>query len=217
MKITTLIENTTNSPELIPEHGLSLFVEAAGHRFLFDTGAGGAFADNAVRLGMDPKSAEFAILSHGHYDHVMGVSQLVRETGAPVYIHKKDQWLLSCDDVLRYGTREAYSPPRVEAFLEDGMVLPLGNLSIKVLHTPGHTAGCCVFLCEDAMFSGDTLFQECCGRTDLETGSMTEILKSLKRLAQLEGNYRVFPGHEDFSSLDYERQYNPYIREAMKR
>ena len=97
------------------------------------------------------------------------------------------------------------------------MTLKLGTLDIQVLHTPGHTAGCCTFLCGDAMFSGDTLFQECCGRTDLETGSLEEILKSLKRLAQLEGNYRVLPGHEGFSSLEYERQYNPYIREAMRR
>ena len=182
---------------------------------VIDPGARGeAIAQLAKELGLEVK---MILLTHGHYDHVMGVSQLVRETGAPVYIHKKDQWLLSCDDVLRYGKREEYTTPRVEAFLEDGMTLSLGSLSIKVLHTPGHTAGCCVFLCEDAMFSGDTLFQECCGRTDLETGSLEEILKSLKRLAQLEGNYRVFPGHEDFSSLDYERQYNPYIREAMKR
>ena len=158
------------------------------------------------------------LLTHGHYDHVMAVPQIVKATGAKVYIHKKDQWLLECDEVLRYGTRaEGYTVPHVDGFLEDGQTIPLGSLNFKVLHTPGHTAGCCVFLCEEAMFSGDTLFQECCGRTDLETGSLEDILRSLKRLAQLEGNFRVFPGHEGFSSLEYERQYNPYIREAMRR
>ncbi len=158
------------------------------------------------------------LLTHGHYDHVMAVPRLVAATGAKLYIHKKDQWLLECDEVLRYGTRaEGYSVPHVDGFLEDGMELELGSLKIKVLHTPGHTAGYCTFLCEDAMFSGDTLFQDCCGRTDLETGSLEDILRSLKRLARLEGNFRVFPGHESFTSLDYERQYNPYIREALKR
>lgn len=170
----------------------------------------------AVReLGYEVK---MILLTHGHYDHVMAVPRIVEQTGAPVYIHRRDQWLLECDEVLRYGTRaEGYTVPQIHGFLEDGQVLTLGSLSIRVLHTPGHTAGCCIFLCEDAMFSGDTLFQECCGRTDLETGSTDDILRSLRRLAQLEGNYRVFPGHEGFSSLDYERQYNPYIREALKR
>ena len=158
------------------------------------------------------------LLTHGHYDHVMAVPQIVKATGAKVYIHKKDEWLLNCEEVLRYGTRaEGYTVPQVAGYLEEGQILKLGSLDIIVLHTPGHTAGCCTFLCGDAMFSGDTLFQECCGRTDLETGSLEEILKSLKRLAQLEGNFRVLPGHEGFSSLEYERQYNPYIREAMRR
>ena len=158
------------------------------------------------------------LLTHGHYDHVMAVPQIVEKTGAKAYIHKKDEWLLACEEVLRYGTRaEGYSVPRVDGYLEDGQILKLGSLDIRVLHTPGHTAGCCVFLCGEAMFSGDTLFQECCGRTDLETGRLEQILRSLKRLAQLEGNYKVLPGHEGFSSLDYERQYNPYIREALRR
>ena len=120
------------------------------------------------------------LLTHGHYDHVMAVPQSVKATGAKVYIHKKDEWLLNCEEVLRYGTRaEGYTVPHVDGYLEEGQIIKLGSLDIKVLHTPGHTAGCCTFLCGDAMFSGDTLFQECCGRTDLETGSLEEILKSL--------------------------------------
>ncbi len=168
-----------------------------------------------AELGYEVK---MILLTHGHYDHVMAVPRLAAATGAKVYIHKKDQWLLECDEVLRYGTRaEGYTVPHVDGYLEEGMVLELGSLKIRVLHTPGHTAGCCTLLCEDAMFSGDTLFQDCCGRTDLETGSMEDMMQSLKRLALLEGNRRVFPGHESFTSLDYERQYNNYIREALKR
>ena len=89
MKLTTLIENTTRIPGLTPEHGLSLFVEAAGHTFLFDTGASGAFADNAARLGVDLNKAEFAVLSHGHYDHCGGLRQfLERNDHASVYANR---------------------------------------------------------------------------------------------------------------------------------
>ena len=89
MKITTLIENTTISPSLTAEHGLSLFVEAAGHTFLFDAGQSGAFADNAGRLGIDLKTAEFAVLSHGHYDHGGGMTRfLERNRTAKLYVNQ---------------------------------------------------------------------------------------------------------------------------------
>ena len=120
--------------------------------------------------------------------------------------------------MLRYGTRrEGYAVPHVDEYLEEGKDIALGSLTFRVLETPGHTAGSCTLLCEDSMFSGDTLFHECCGRCDLETGSMEDMMASLKKLALLPGNYQVYPGHESFSTLDYERQYNPYMKEAMRR
>ena len=89
MKITTLIENTTISPELTAEHGLSLFVEAAGHSFLFDAGQSGAFADNAGKLGVDLREAEFAVLSHGHYDHGGGLLRFLGENRtARIYVNQ---------------------------------------------------------------------------------------------------------------------------------
>lgn len=158
------------------------------------------------------------ILTHGHYDHVMAAPELLRQTGARLSISKKDEWLLSCDEVLRYGTRrEGYAVPHVDEYLEEGREIGLGNLKFQVLETPGHTAGSCTLLCGESMFSGDTLFHECCGRCDLETGSMEDMMQSLKRLAQLPGNYQVYPGHESFSTLDYERQFNPYMQEALRR
>ena len=83
------------------------------------------------------------------------------------------------------------------------------------LSTPGHTKGSVCLRCQDALFTGDTLFAGECGRTDLHGGSYEEMMASLKRLAELEGDLRVFPGHNEFTTLDRERQGNPYLREAM--
>lgn len=157
------------------------------------------------------------ILTHGHYDHILAVSQIVRRTGAPVAIHREDDWLLDCEDVKFFGKQEDYTPPKPELYLKEGMEVPVGGLVFRVLHTPGHTAGSCVLLCGDVMFSGDTLFQESCGRTDLESGDTDAMFRSLRRLYELEGDFRVFPGHESFSTLEHERRYNVYMREALRR
>ena len=101
-------------------------------------------------------------------------------------------------------------------YYDEGDTLTLGSLTIEVLHTPGHSLGSVVLKVGDALFCGDTLFAGSCGRTDLRGGSYEEILTSLKRLAELEGDYHVLPGHESFSTLERERKTNPYIREAMK-
>lgn len=94
----------------------------------------------------------------------------------------------------------------------EGDVLDLAGLSIRVLHTPGHTPGSVCLMVEDTLFSGDTLFQDSCGRTDLPGGSWATILQSLKRLAQLEGDYTVCPGHGPATTLAEEKRYNPYMR-----
>jgi len=91
-------------------------------------------------------------------------------------------------------------------------VLNLAGLTIEVLHTPGHTPGSVCLLCEDALFSGDTLFAMSCGRTDLEGGDAQAIAGSLKRLAALGKEYRVFPGHNSATTLALEKEYNPYMR-----
>ena len=96
------------------------------------------------------------------------------------------------------------------------MVLPLLGTEFRVLHTPGHTPGSVCFLCGELLFSGDTLFAGSCGRTDLPGGSGADILRSLRRLAELPGNFTVCPGHGELSTLDEERQSNFYIAQAMR-
>ena len=146
------------------------------------------------------------LLTHSHYDHTGAVREL-REAlpGVPVYLHPAD--------AAQLGT--AVMPPIGETLpYQEGDTVPVGNLTVQVLHTPGHTPGGVTLRVEDALFTGDTLFQGSMGRTDLG-GSYTEIMASLKRLGQLEGDLQVLPGHMGVSTLDRERKSNYFLREAL--
>ena len=146
-------------------------------------------------------------LTHGHYDHRDGVAGLLEAyPGLPVYIHEKEQ--------LQPGLPPRYFYDRPCSHYAEGDTLAVGDLTVTVLETPGHTAGSVTLLCGDAMFAGDTLFAGSCGRCDLPGGSMADMFASLKRLGQLEGDYRVLPGHGPSSTLETERRTNPYMRRA---
>ena len=99
---------------------------------------------------------------------------------------------------------------------DEGDVIRLGDHEIQVLHTPGHSPGSVTLKVEDVLFTGDTLFAGSCGRTDLPGGDPMEMLASLRRLGRLEGDYTVYPGHMDSTTLAREKQYNPFIRQALR-
>ncbi len=153
------------------------------------------------------------LLTHGHFDHIMGVNKLKSLTNAKIYIYSDDMQFTT-DDSLNLSFMAA--PLRVEAFtadvtLNDGDIIELGSLRIRVLHTPGHTIGSCCYLVEDAIFTGDTLMKCSCGRTDFPTGSYPQMLDSLKKIENLEGDYHVYPGHEGETTMEYERKNNPFM------
>lgn len=152
------------------------------------------------------KTLEAILLTHGHFDHIGGVKKLAEETGCQVYIHA---------DELKMPARMAGGEIYHTHTYAEGDVLTLAGLTLKVLHTPGHTLGCVCLLCGDVLFSGDTLFAGTCGRTDLPGGNHKTILESLRRLAALEGDLQVLPGHGPASSLDLERRFNPYMQERL--
>ena len=161
------------------------------------------------RSGMELK---VILLTHGHFDHVTGLPGLLKlYPGTPVWISEKD-YAEACKPNM--FTNGIGSIPNVNYYGE-GDTVAVGKLSVKVLSTPGHTPGSVTLLCEDAMFSGDTLFAGSCGRTDLAGGSTKDIMKSLAKLGRLEGNYRVYPGHESTSTLDAERKYNSFMSYAL--
>ena len=150
------------------------------------------------------------LLTHGHYDHTGGVGELEAACpGTPIYIHRGDV----------EGVPPSMFPPLPRAqvrFYDEGDTVQVGGLTLEVLHTPGHSKGSVVLKTDGVLFTGDTLFQGSCGRTDLPGGSYAEIMSSLARLAALPGDYRVCPGHEGLSTLEAERQRNDYMGEAMR-
>ena len=145
------------------------------------------------------------LLTHGHFDHVGAVKELAVETGCDVYLHPED---LTMPPMMTAG------PLYYTHHYDEGDVLDLAGLTIRVLHTPGHTGGSVCLLIEDVLISGDTLFCHSCGRTDLPGGDPDAIMKSLARLKALEGNYRVLPGHNRATTLAIEREYNPFMKKV---
>ena len=156
--------------------------------------------DTAESLGL---TVEAILLTHGHFDHVGGVKQIAAETGCEVYLCAEELGLPPMLTAGRLYHTKTYA---------EGSRLHLAGLDISVIQTPGHTPGSVCLMVEDALFSGDTLFAGSCGRTDLPGGNWATILKSLRRLREMEGDFRVFPGHGESTTLAEEKLYNPYLR-----
>ena len=150
-------------------------------------------------------------LTHGHYDHVGAVEAVQEETGATVYMNAKD------DAKNMHSFHFPFTLPENGRTYDDGDVVSAAGIDFFILSTPGHTPGSVVIRAEDALFTGDTLFRGSCGRTDLDGGSMEEMLQSLRKICSLEGDYEVYPGHMDCSSLIRERSFNYYCRAAMQK
>lgn len=156
------------------------------------------------------------INTHGHFDHVGANRAVVAATGARLLIHRGDEPLLgrAGQTATMYGLSAENSPPPV-AYLEDGMVLRFGDRELLVIHTPGHTpGGCCLHLPgEGVLLSGDTLFAESIGRTDLPGGSAEQLAASIKtKLYQLPEATNVYPGHGPGTTIGHEKLNNPYVR-----
>ncbi|MBQ9940038.1 MAG: MBL fold metallo-hydrolase [Clostridia bacterium] len=162
----------------------------------------GIYAKIAER-GLD---LEYILLTHGHFDHIMASGVLKEKTGAKIAVHALDYELL-CNPMLSYAMQFAGSnfTCSADTILNDGDIVKSGNMNFKVIHTPGHTKGSCTFLTEGALFTGDTLFCDGVGRTDLYGGNDKVLKESLKKLFNLKEDYKIYPGHGNFSKLSKEK------------
>ena len=189
------------------------FNEETGHGFLVDPGDYDAQIDEAMKeLGIT--QLDYILLTHGHFDHILGVPGF-RENHpeAAVVISKTDAPFLT-DPVLSHCAAHGIPQEPVEADLlvEDGSVIPFDDGQLTVIATPGHTAGSVCFVIEDILFAGDTLFAMSCGRTDFPESVPDQMRPSLQKLAALDGDYNVLPGHDALTTLEYERAHNPFLQ-----
>ncbi|MDQ0339146.1 glyoxylase-like metal-dependent hydrolase (beta-lactamase superfamily II) [Caldalkalibacillus uzonensis] len=158
------------------------------------------------------------LLTHAHFDHIGGLEEVRQATGAPVYIHDlEEEWLT---DPYKNGsarwpmvTEPIRCRPRDER-LTDGQMLSLAGITLKVLHTPGHSPGSVSFYIEEeqTLIAGDTLFAGSIGRTDLPGGDYETLIGAIKdKLLVLPGDTRVYPGHGPDTTIDDEKRYNPFV------
>jgi glyoxylase-like metal-dependent hydrolase (beta-lactamase superfamily II) len=188
--------------------------KVSGEGVVIDPGADGELILSF--LERKALKVKYIINTHGHFDHVGCNRQIQEATGAELLIHALDLSLLSlaAASARGYGLTVEDSP-LPGRYLTDGMRLDLGGLSIEVLHTPGHTqGGCSLYLREESLvITGDTLFADSVGRTDLPGGSHEQLIASIRsKLLPLDDDTVVFPGHGPDTSIGRERRSNPYLK-----
>ena len=180
-----------------------------------------ALADKNLIKALEGKTVKYILLTHGHFDHIGGAKRIRELTGAKIVIHTEDAPMLSDSKLNLYSLQypgKGTSPFEADILVNDGDELPFDDTKIKVMHTPGHTKGgvCYIFPNDRLIFSGDTLFNLSAGRTDLPTGNAREELMSLAKIGALEGDYKVYPGHEATTTLEFERLNNRYMKTRFR-
>lgn len=156
---------------------------------------------------------KYLLLTHGHFDHVLGVNDIKEKFGCKVLINKEDESLYNSANsyVAQFGIGNVQIP-KIDGYVEDNQIIKLGDHNIKVITTPGHTLGGVCYLVEDMLFSGDTLFYECVGRTDLPGGSFEQLAKNIKeKLFTLDKHIKVYPGHGYTSTIGHEIANNQFL------
>lgn len=188
--------------------------ESTGESLLVDPGSYGDRQRDFIK-SQGIESLKYILLTHGHFDHMIGVERFRNAFGGEVVVHENDSDKLSSAVGSLYSRFEREIPfasATADIIVKDGDRLPFGGGEIEVIHTPGHTKGCVCYKIGDCLFTGDTLFRGSIGRTDFPDSNQNEMLASLKKLYSIEGDFKVYPGHEGTSTLSYEKQTNPYMK-----
>lgn len=189
-----------------------VYQEGSGQVIVFDPADKGDYIFNGLKgKGF---TVDAILLTHGHFDHIWGVEQLKELSGAKVYAYEGEKEL--CENASLNVSKGAGRACTVKAdeYVKDGEEITAAGISCRLIATPGHTAGSCCYYFEDdkMLISGDTLFQESVGRTDLPTGSMSTLVRSVKeKLLPLPEEVKVYPGHGESTTIGYEKMYNPFL------
>ena len=186
---------------------------ASGESAVVDPGEYTPALENALR-SRGIEKVKYILLTHGHFDHICGAFSLKENFGGEVLIHAEDRICLESTKWSLCDTVEGYSQTVMspDGEIAEGDTLMLGETEISVMHTPGHTRGGVCFIADGKMFSGDTLFKVGIGRTDLPGGHLRTLVKSLRRIGALPGDFEIDPGHGSSTTLSYELTENSLLR-----
>ncbi len=158
---------------------------------------------------------EYILNTHGHVDHISGNYEIQTKLGAKALLHKEDMPLVEIfEKQIDLFCLPPETQPKIDGFLEDGQIIEVGNIKLKVIHTPGHSRGCVCFLSDEILFSGDTLFFNSVGRTDLLDGSFETLEQSIiEKIFTLDEKLKVYPGHGQQTTVAREKHSNPFFGE----
>jgi len=168
--------------------------------------------EEVERLGLSVKKI---VNTHAHIDHAAGVGYAKRALGAEFYLHPEEESVLDAlpESARRFPEFGEVEVPKIDKYIQEGDLIEIGKYRARVIHTPGHTYGGICLLIDDHVFTGDTLFAGSVGRVDLMGGtSMRELVRSIKtKLMTLPPSYNVYPGHGPFTTIETEKETNPFI------
>lgn len=208
IKVESLHEKYANTYIVSNDHDILIIDPAIDERSI----------EQMIRRYFENQKVVGIILTHGHYDHFKTLKEVYQKYKVPVYISKNDypkinDVVLSCANLFGILKSDSFDYP--VTYLQEGNI-EIGSFKLKIMFTPGHTNGSVCIIMEEKLFSGDTLFLDGVGRTDLPTGNVVMLNNSIEKLMNLKTDYQVFPGHGDSTTIDLERKYNYYYQKIKK-
>lgn len=177
---------------------------------------GGNEEDILARIAALDARVKLILITHSHFDHVIAGARIKKETGAPVYLPRKDRgvWRLMGLQ-FKLAKIEDKKPPRIDRFLKEGEKVSVGSLTLEVIHTPGHSPGGCAFYMRDKnlIFAGDSLYRDSVGNWQVPFGNFEDLVRTLHdKFMTLPDNTRVIPGHGEETTIGREREHNPFLK-----
>ena len=166
------------------------------------------------RQEIEDVELKYILLTHGHFDHIAGIRPNIMGNNKPlVYMHKEDiNWVKNVNIYMPMMGMPEMTIPQIDKYIEDGDIIKLGNLEIKVLYTPGHTQGGVCYYVDGHLFSGDTIFREAVGRCDLEGGNFDQIVESIEtKIFPLNEDTIIHPGHGKPTTVGWEKEHNMFM------